>query len=69
LVESYPATGEVTTFTVEAIAQDRCKVTIATEWARGGIGGLIQRLLAPPILRRVFREELGRLADVAAATG
>jgi hypothetical protein len=67
LVESYPATGEVTTFTVEPIDGDHCNVTITTEWTRGGMSGLMQRMLVPSILRRVFREELARLAAVAAA--
>src|SRR5579862_4917047 len=69
LVESYPESGEVTSFAVEPIGPNHCRVTITTEWARGGLSGLIQRMLVPPKLRRVFREELSRLADVVRAPG
>lgn len=65
LVESYPESGQMTSFAIAPINQGRCQVTITTEWARGGFGGLVQRMLVPVVLRKVFREELGRLAEVA----
>jgi hypothetical protein len=66
LVEAYPDSGEVTTFTVEPVESGRCSVKITTEWKRGGLGGLIQRLLVPGMLRKVFREELRLIGTVAA---
>jgi hypothetical protein len=67
LVESYPGSGEVTTFTVDPAGAGRSSVTITTEWAARGLAGLVQRLLAPPVLRRVYAEELRNLARVASA--
>jgi Polyketide cyclase / dehydrase and lipid transport len=65
LVETYEA-GEVTTFTVEPITERQTKVSISTVWNPGWFIGLIQRLPAPKILRRVYDEELQKLARVAA---
>jgi Polyketide cyclase / dehydrase and lipid transport len=64
LVETYEG-GEVTTFTVEPLGERQTKVTIQTLWQAGWFIGLIQRLPAPKILRRVYDEELGNLARVA----
>jgi hypothetical protein len=59
LVERYPATGTFTTFTIDSAGGGQtCRVTIHTELSVGGIGGLFQRLFVPPLLRKVFREEL-----------
>ncbi len=67
LVETYEGSGEVTTFTVDpADGGSRSAVTITTEWTTGGIAGLVQWLLAPPVLRRVYAEELRNLASRAA---
>jgi hypothetical protein len=66
LVEAYPESGEVTTFTVEPADGGRASVTITTEWTARGCTGWVHRLLAPPLLRRVYAEELRNLARVAA---
>jgi hypothetical protein len=65
LVESNLGSGEVTTFTVEPADGGRSRVTITTKWTPRGLAGLFQRLLAPPLLRRVYAEELRNLARVA----
>jgi hypothetical protein len=66
LVETYLGSGEVTTFTVEPLdGGGRCRVTILTEWTPRGFAGLVQRLLVPPLLRRIYAEELGNLARCA----
>jgi hypothetical protein len=70
LVESYPETGEVTSFTVEPVdGGGRAAVTITTAWVAPGLGGLVQRVLAPPILRRIYAEELRNLAGLASEQG
>jgi hypothetical protein len=65
LVESYPDTGAVTSFKVEPRDAGGSSVTIKTEWESAGIKGLFESLLAPRLLRRVYVEELKRLAQLA----
>lgn len=56
-------TGAQTTFTVDPCGdRRRTTVTISTTWKANGLEGLIQRWLAPPLLRRIYREELENLA-------
>jgi hypothetical protein len=71
LVESYPETGNVTTFTADPAEGGRAtRMTISTVMrGRGGVAGVIERLLLPRILRSVYAEELKRLAAVAAERG
>jgi len=57
--------GTVTTFTVEADARGGCNVTIATTLRLSGFGGWLQRWIVPPLLRRIYREELQNLANLA----
>lgn len=39
-----------------------CRVRIATDWtSAGGFSGLIERLFAPGVMRKVYRDELARL--------
>lgn len=67
LVETYPGVGIDTTFTVEpAEGGAASRVTIATTYARAGLRGRIERLLAPPFLRKVYAAELEQLAAVLA---
>jgi len=61
LVESYPAKDMVTRFLVEPATGASCRLTIETEWQPRGLSGLFERLLAPPLLRRIFREEIGNI--------
>jgi hypothetical protein len=42
------------------------RVQVATEWEGGrGIGGFFERTFAPGVLRRLYADELNRLASVA----
>ena len=66
LTETYPATGGVTTFTVEH-APGGSLVTFHTTWQARGIAGLIERLAAPGFLRRVYKDELDQLQILAEA--
>jgi hypothetical protein len=54
----------VTTFTVTPLADGRdSQVQIATEWQTpGGLTGLMERLVTPPMMRHIFRTELRQLA-------
>jgi hypothetical protein len=67
LVESYPESGDVTTFRVDPeSSHGGATVTIATALqVRGGLAGRIQGFLAERFLRPLYVEELDRLADVA----
>ena len=66
LMESDTASNLATTFTVTPVSDGRkARVEIATEWdAPPGIGGLVQKLLYPPGMRRIYRKELRLLAEV-----
>ena len=62
LTESHLDSPLVTTWTIEREG-DGSRVTIETVWpSAGGIGGLLERLLAPRAMAKVYREEL-RLLD------
>jgi len=60
LMESDLDSDLVTTFTVRPTGDpQRSRVTIATGWsAKGGIAGLLDRLVMSPLMRMVFRKEL-----------
>ncbi len=62
LTESDTGSSAVTTFTVTPQG-DRCLVRISTTWeGAGGIGGFLERVFAPRVMRRIYADELGRLA-------
>ena len=65
LAETSLDNGAVTTFTVDP-EDDGTRVTITTEYEQPGPRGAIERLLVPPMLRKVYVEELRLLAQVAA---
>lgn len=68
LVETVKGGGVVTTFRVEPSGRG-ADVTIATALEqKPGIAGRLERWLAGRILPRIYREELGRLGDVARET-
>ena len=63
LVETEDHTGAVTAFIVEPLGSARSRVTIATDMpVRAGLLGWIERAVTGSYLRRVFSEELARLA-------
>jgi hypothetical protein len=59
------ARATVTTFTVDPVGRDRVRVTIMTSWTASGIAAFLERLLAPILLRRVYREQLVNLERLA----
>jgi len=65
LRETDLASGLVTTFEVNPSADGRqAQVTISSEWAgKPGIGGWIDRLSTPRIMRSLYRKELRNLQD------
>jgi hypothetical protein len=65
LVESYPDAGTVTSFEVQPRDGGGSSVTIKTEWKSAGIKGFFESLIVPRLLRRVYVEELKRLAQLA----
>jgi uncharacterized protein YndB with AHSA1/START domain len=67
LVETDPDAGVVTTFTVEPLDKgSKSRVTIQTSFvASPGLRGFMERLLNPPITRRIYRQELVLLANHA----
>jgi uncharacterized protein YndB with AHSA1/START domain len=66
LIESDPRLRLLTTFTVEPEMGGSSRVRIETRWYTDGLRGFVERLFAPRMLRRVYREEL-RLLDQYAA--
>lgn len=61
LTESYPRDNSVTTFSVGPEG-DASRLRIETAWdSRPGIAGFIERLLAPRLLRPLYRDELDRI--------
>lgn len=67
LVETDTSSDLETTFTVTPIDQGRrSEVKIVTEWQSApGISGLIEKLLTPAVMRRIYRKELRKLAAYA----
>ena len=54
-------TPMVTTWTITPDSAT-CRVRVATVWtSANGITGLIERLFAPGVMRKTYRDELGRL--------
>ena len=65
LIESDPSHRMLTTFTVDSELDGTSWVRIETRWFADGVDGLVQRLAAPLLLRRIYLEELRRLNDYA----
>ena len=60
--------GKVTTFTVTPVGgptSDRALVKIEVRWPAKGLQGLVERLVAPRMLRGLFADELERLERYA----
>ena len=60
--------GKVTTFTVTPVGgptSDQTLVKIETRWPAIGLQGLVERLVAPRMLRRMFSDQLERLERYA----
>jgi uncharacterized protein YndB with AHSA1/START domain len=66
LIESDPARRMLTTFTVDPEPGGGSRVSIETRWFTDGLQGLVERVVAPRMLRRVYREELELLDRYAA---
>ena len=58
LIESDPKHRLLTTFTVDPEPDGGSLVRIHTRWYTHGFRGLVERLVAPRLLRRVYREQL-----------
>lgn len=67
LVESYPETGTATRFVVDPIDAGTCRVTFETEYQARGLRGVIEALLVPRFLAKVYAAELKQLAAHAVA--
>jgi polyketide cyclase/dehydrase/lipid transport protein len=60
LTESDTSSSTVTTFTVSPQG-DASLVQISTAWDASGIGGLLERMFAPRLMRSIYADELRRL--------
>lgn len=59
--------GAVTRFIVEPLDDETCKVTIASDFpVLPGLSGLMERLINPPIIRKIYKKELQNLDAYAA---
>lgn len=68
LVETDVESGAATRFLVEPADEGRAsRVTFETHWRRDGLTGWLERWLAPPYLRGVYRAELALLDQEAQA--
>lgn len=69
LVEEDKSAGVITTFTLQAInGGEQTQVTIATDGRISpGLRGLVERMMTPALLRKIYREELDLLASVVKA--
>lgn len=66
LAERDLQTGALTTFTIEPVENGRfSSVTIDTDYVRGGIAGIFEKMVVPGLLRRIYTEELMKLESVA----
>lgn len=65
LTETDLSVDLVTTFTVDPVANSQqARVTIATDWTpKPGLAGLVEKLITPPVMRRMYRAELNQLAS------
>jgi len=64
LVETDEKGMSQTTFTVEPAGANQARVTIHTELrTKPGLRGMVERVLTPRLLERVYREELERLNE------
>jgi hypothetical protein len=66
LVEEDVAAGALTRFTLDPLDGGRTRVTIASDFrTAGGLRGFFEQLMNPAITRRIYREELAILEQVA----
>lgn len=65
LTETETERGMVTTFTVEPEPRGMSRVQIHSTWETPGIRGLVERLLATAMLRRLYADELNLLNGYA----
>jgi len=64
LTETDLETGALTTFRLEpASGTAHTSLTITTEWQSAGLRGFVERWLAPPLLRKIYREEVRKLNE------
>jgi hypothetical protein len=69
LMEADPDSAMVTTFTVDSLdGGPKSRVTIKTNFEPGsGLRGLMDRLLNPPVMRRIYQDELNLLEEYTQA--
>ena len=58
LIESDKSRRMLTTFTVDPERDGRSRVRIQTRWYSDGLAGMVQWLVAPRMLSKVYRQEL-----------
>lgn len=62
LVETDVNTGLVTTFSVDPADHGATRLTIASVWdSQPGLAGWIERMGAPGMMRRIFRDEMAQI--------
>lgn len=65
LRESDMESDLVSTFTIDAAAGGNAHVTITTRWTRGGVRGMIERMLLPPLATPIYYKEIANLERLA----
>jgi len=68
LIESDPSRRMLTIFTVDPEMDGGSRARIETRWFTGGLKGVVERIVAPRMLRRVYQAELNLLDRYARDT-
>jgi len=64
LVETDKNLGVVTSFIIDPLDDERCEVTIATDWTpSAGIMGWIEKLSTPSLMRKLYTIELQNVKE------
>jgi hypothetical protein len=64
LMESDVDSDLTSVFTVDPV-DGGCRVTIETRWTRGGVKGLLERVLLPRLARPIYLREIANLEALA----
>lgn len=64
LVESDPASGIITTFTLKPLQSNQAELEIATQMpVRAGFAGAIEKFMTKNMMKSIYRKELRMIAD------
>jgi uncharacterized protein YndB with AHSA1/START domain len=66
LTEHYDETGSLTTFTADPLGDAKCRLRIDSNLgASSGLRGLVERLVVPRLLPKIYQQELSLVQQIA----